>query len=84
MATAQVEGVFKNEQDEKLVSLVVEFQPANQVQQLWNLTAIEEGSTYGLPPFCSDNGGMQPRQEFGWGGIFSTNDIKFVVRPGDN
>jgi len=76
-----VEGVFKNEDDSQLTSLVVELQPADRVQQLWNLTAIQEGRTYGLPGFCSDNGGMQPRQEFGWGGIFSTKDIKFVVRP---
>ena len=77
----QVEASFKNSDSAQLKNLVVEAIPANQVQQLWNLTVIEEGRLYSLPSFCTDYGGMHPQQQFGWGGIFTAPSLKFVVRP---
>ena len=77
----QVEASFKNTGAAQLRNVVVEAIPGNQVQQLWNLTAIEEGRFYSLPSFCTDAGGMHPQQQFGWGGIFSAETLRFIVRP---
>ena len=77
----QVEASFKNKGAAQLRNLVVEAIPAHQVQQLWNLTAMQEGRFYSLPSFCTDAGGMHPDQQFGWGGMFSAETLRFVVRP---
>lgn len=77
----QVEASFKNLDSAQLRNVVVEAIPANHVQQLWNLTTIKEGQYYSLPSFCTDAGGMHPQQQFGWGGIFSAETLRFVVRP---
>lgn len=80
----QVEAKFKNADKAVLPDLIVEATPAHQLQQLWNLTAIEEGKLYSLPSFCTDYGGLQPDQEFGWGGISAAEKLRFIVRPANS